>query len=573
MLASRSTVESQLREDLFRGVDIAVAAANPGRISALTYTAADNTSPDYIRLRQQFLGLGRVLTSLDLRWVYAVAKVGDETRFIVDSAADDDPGHSEPGVIYLKPPAAVAAVLADGQRHFAGPYTDEYGTYFSAFTAIRDNASRKVIGVMGADIDAAIYYHRIWLREMPLMAVTVLAVLLFWFSYMYLLRRANESRLRRERDDERLRHAREKEALLMNIGEGVTATDRSGRIVFINPAGAALLGRREDKVLGRDYRELFLMTDEHGQPLMGGHQPIAMALEHGTSVLQPSGLLSFLARADGTRFPVSYSVALVSVGDIVQNAVMTFRDRTEEADMDRMKTEFIAIASHQLKTPITALKWAVEMLRNKGCDRPESEFRDVVAQIGDVTEHMGKLVDSLLNVTRLESGRMAVEPVPTDLAGLAAEAVNEAGLAAGRKGQAISLNVAAGLAPINVDPRLIMEVMRNLLSNGVKYTPVGGKIAVGLAATASEIVVSVSDNGIGIPDADRKRIFQKFFRAGNISGLEADGTGLGLYFAKLVVEASGGRIWFEPAPAGGTTFLFALPLSGSQPRKGTAKPA
>lgn len=236
-------------------------------------------------------------------------------------------------------------------------------------------------------------------------------------------------------------------------------------------------------------------------------------------------------------------------------------------ESDRAKTDFISIAVHQLKAPLTALKWSVEMLESAKAERGAEE-NEAFQQVVGASRRLDDLVVTLLNIGRIESGRLKIEPQPTDLGSLAAGVVSELNGSVIQKKQAVAIDADADAPRINVDRGLIHEVYKNLLTNAIKFSPPGGRIEVKIKVVGTDVVSSVKDNGLGIPDGEKQLIFGKFFRASNVVALPEEGTGLGLFFAKQIVEVSGGRIWFESAEGAGTTFYFSLPLAGSKPQDG-----
>lgn len=564
---SKTLAENKIRQELFYTVELAVAATDPNLINQLSVSADDTVNPGYLRLREQYLKLQSPLEKKQIRWIYAM-KIFDnqEVRFLLDSVPVDDSGHSEPGVVYEEPPSAVFQAATAGTALFTGPFTDEYGSYYSVFAPIRDFTKGSVIGVMGADVEVTQYQALIKQQLKLPITITGLGTSLFLIVYLIAMNRRAARLTEQEHQLERLEYAKEREALLFNIGEGVVACNASGKVIFVNRFAAAVVGQTPADCLGVNFRNHWLMLNAKGESLAESAQPIFAILKDSdyTPPLRPM----FLKRADGTLMPVSISMSHF-VSDHGKRAIviMVFRDVSREAELDRMKSEFISMAAHQLKSPITVLNWSTEMLTKYAKNNTMNDARAEITAIRRTVVNMTDLVNSLLNVSRLESGRISIEPKPTRLGTLASEVIADLDITAVKKKQKLTLSRATRLPQIKTDQRLIKEVLKNLLTNAIKYTPTGGKVRVRVETVGKEVITSVTDSGVGIPDQEQKKIFQKFFRASNTTSM-AEGTGLGLYLAQKIVEACGGRIWFTSQQGQGTTFSFALPLSGSKQKPG-----
>lgn len=242
--------------------------------------------------------------------------------------------------------------------------------------------------------------------------------------------------------------------------------------------------------------------------------------------------------------------------------VFVFSDITQEEEIDKMKSEFISTTSHQLRTPLSSIKWFLEMLINGDLGELNEKQKGVVTDIYNSNERIIALVNDLLDVSRIESGKVTLEPTPTNMVEFINSMLAELKQIFTKREQEFSFTHPESVPRIMVDPKLIWQVLQNLLTNASKYTPGKGKISLALSLEPDCVLIKVIDNGFGIPDFQKKRVFEKFFRADNISKME--GTGLGLYIAKEIIEASGGKLWFESTEGKGSTFFVTIPLSGSK---------
>jgi hypothetical protein len=238
-------------------------------------------------------------------------------------------------------------------------------------------------------------------------------------------------------------------------------------------------------------------------------------------------------------------------------------------ELDRLKDQFIGMFSHELRTPLASILGYVEMLREDGVNGPDAEHCTEV--IDRNAKRLLRLVDDLQLLSQIQSGKMAMEFRSSDLAGIAAGAVEERRPEAQRKH--IELVLAATDVPaVAVDPARIAQLLGNLLSNAIKFTPDGGRVEVRLGTDGDRAVLAVADTGVGIPAADRERVFERFFRTEIAMQHAIQGTGLGLTITKAIVEAHNGTIAVDSEEGGGSTFTVRLPLQ-PVPAPGTAEPA
>lgn len=245
---------------------------------------------------------------------------------------------------------------------------------------------------------------------------------------------------------------------------------------------------------------------------------------------------------------------------IIGNSII--RGMEQMARLNKMKSEFISVASHQLRTPLSAIKWETELVLAKFKDGLSDKQINALESIHLLGGRMARLVNDLLDVAKIDQGKMILQKQPVDLAKTAEEVIAYVALLANAKNTKIIFEKDDENYPKVVgDAEKLKLVIENLLSNAVKYTLSQGSVAISLRREKDEMVFSVKDNGVGIPEDQQKQVFSKFFRSNNIARYQTEGTGLGLYIAKNVVEELDGKMWFESEENKGTKFSFSLPIS------------
>lgn len=369
----------------------------------------------------------------------------------------------------------------------------------------------------------------------------------------------------RERTSKYEEEAAVADAIFLSIGDGAIATDEHGKIVRINQPALDLLDLRRSQVVGKWFPKVVVAYDEYGNELKPMQRPIAEVFITG----KPISTITYYKRKTGDLFPAHITVSPIKLQGEPIGAIQVFRDVSREHEIDRMKSEFISIASHQLRTPLSAIKTYAYMLFDGYAGQITEQQREFMRIILTSVFRMNGLISTLLNVTRIETGSLRVVSRQTNLVRLIKEILNELMPRAYEKHINIKLEVAENFNKIKTDRLLTREVMVNLISNAIKYTPEQGNIAIKLSKIDDEIVFSVEDDGYGIPPVAQEMIFTKFYRANNIQNKETAGTGLGLYLVKGIVANLGGRIWFDSQENHGTTFYFTLPTGGVQSKTGS----
>lgn len=260
---------------------------------------------------------------------------------------------------------------------------------------------------------------------------------------------------------------------------------------------------------------------------------------------------------------------IYSDSNTIVGASVVARDITKEKIIDKEKTEFVSLASHQLKTPIGSIQWNMEMILAGDYGPISDKQKDVLQETYVMSTRMNDLVNALLNISRIEMGVFIIEPTPTDFAKLCDEVLVEMEPRRAKKGHELTKDFQENLPQVSADLKLLRIVFQNFVSNAIKYTPDNGKIKVSLKNDDRNITFSVANNGEPIPEADQAKIFTKMFRASNAQEQDPDGNGLGLYVVKQIVENAGGKIWFTSKPGENTVFACSFPLSGMTAKTGT----
>jgi PAS domain S-box-containing protein len=353
------------------------------------------------------------------------------------------------------------------------------------------------------------------------------------------------------------------EAIFNSIGDGAIATDEFGRITRVNPVVQRLLGYREKELLGEWFPKIIVAVNEENTPINLIDRPITKAFLTGKSIYEKM----YYRTKEGKQLPVAVTVSPIMLEGRPIGAIEVFRDVSLEEEVDRMKSEFISLASHQLRTPLSAIKTYSHMLVDGYMGEISPAQRKSLRTIISSTNRMNELISTLLNITRIESGTITITPKRLRLDKVTEEVLKELAMQAGDKQIALSLKK-IGKAPllITTDSLIVKEILTNLISNAIKYTPDHGSVMIELKPRTHDILVTVIDSGWGIPKYSQDQIFSKFFRAHNVLKRETTGTGLGLYLVKGLLERLGGTIWFTSKEGKGTTFFFTLPKRLSAPK-------
>lgn len=367
-----------------------------------------------------------------------------------------------------------------------------------------------------------------------------------------------ETEIAKRTDDLRRQYEFDR-AILESIHLGVLTVDLKGGIMLGNPAAFTLLQGGED-LKGKRIDDVFRLRGHRGTPIEGEHTVLHCLRTGDVFRTAPSAHWS-IERPDKSLLPITLSIVPLRVGGETFGALVMFQNVTEERHLDYLKSEFITLASHQLRTPLSAIRWYTELLAD-GRDGMPEEQREYVQQIDESVRRMIALLGALLHAARMEDETVRPALVPTKLLPLLEETLKD--MKDTFEGAGIMQDLRLPDTPslsVKTDPVLLRVVLQNLLSNAVKYSPKKSAVTVGVAMDGGKVLITVEDRGLGIPQADQERIFEKFFRAQNVKQIDTDGNGLGLAISKSIVDRIGGTLTFVSTENKGTTFTVALPVT------------
>ena len=349
------------------------------------------------------------------------------------------------------------------------------------------------------------------------------------------------------------------EAILSSIGDGVFVTDNLGRVIIANSIALNLAGYTGEEVLNRSYTQVFkFVLDE--DPTVQINSFVEEVLKTGTIKNLVNHTL--LVRKDGSTIPVADSAALVKdLQGNISGCVVVFRDVTHQREIEQTKDNFLSTAAHQLRTPLGSIRWNLEMLLSGDIGELPNNIQEIIQQVYESDQRLIELVNDLLNVSRIDQGRLTNTPKSTVVADIVQSVIKELHPEIQKRSLSVNLNLDTNLSSVIVDPKLFYEVVTNLVANAIKYNKKDGIVNIKTYQKDDYLYIEISDTGIGIRAKDQSQLFSKFFRAENAVRSETEGTGLGLFVAKSYIESWGGQIKFVSEENKGSTFIIILPTS------------
>jgi len=356
------------------------------------------------------------------------------------------------------------------------------------------------------------------------------------------------------------------EALISSIGDGIIAVNKQGKIITMNPQAEKMVGCVFYEVENIGIEEIIKIEDIAGNVIKLEDRPIFKAINSKEITHQRDFYYFFIKTK--RKIPVSITATPIIVNGEVMGAIDVFRDNTKENEIDRAKTEFVSIASHQLRTPVSTMNWYTEMLLDGDVGELNEKQKEYLVEVYKGSKRMSRLITALLNVSRIDLGVFAIDPQPTNIIEISQEIIKVLSQKIKEKKIKIKEIYDKTIPIIPLDRGLIRIIFENLISNAVKYTGEKGVVEIVIRREGDNISISVKDSGYGIPENAKEKIFSKLYRADNIRDKEVDGNGLGLYIVKAIIEEIGGKIWFDSEENKGTAFYVTFSAEGMKKKEG-----
>ena len=360
------------------------------------------------------------------------------------------------------------------------------------------------------------------------------------------------SKLRRYRDmnvESLLAEKTKSEAIIRSIEDGILLVDEEFAIAGINPAAAKSLGTTVEQARGRHFLELFKDEGLFAKVKASVESGLAPKADEGEDVVT-------LGEGDGHSYHQFAISPIHAKSGRFPGVVLLLRNITRLKELDRLKSEFVMMASHELKTPLTGIGMSIDLLLERARDRISADDRELLTAAQEETRRLKALVNDLLTLAKIESGRIEMDFETLDLQALFGKVAGSMKAQAEDKGIGLAVDPAQDLPKVRVDPNKIAWVLTNLVANAIHSTKAGGSVRISGRRAAPRVFVEVADTGEGIPFELQSRVFDKFVQVGDGGG---QGTGLGLAICREIVHAHGGTIWVDSVPGQGSTFTFTVP--------------
>jgi len=333
-------------------------------------------------------------------------------------------------------------------------------------------------------------------------------------------------------------------SIITNFSDGLLFFDKENKLSLINPQAEKFFDIKNQNTIGKSVSEL---------ESFGKLNLLVKIIGNEIKKISKKELL-----LDNLTLEIS-TISIIK-GEEKKGTLVILHDITREKMIEKLKTEFVSLSAHQLRTPLSAIKWTLRMLLDGDLGKITEEQKEYISKTYQSNERMIDLINDLLNVTRIEEGKYLSKPVLADFQEIVQSAISSSeDIIQKRKIKFKFEKPEEKIPKVKIDKEKIELVIQNLLTNALIYTGSGGEVIISLQNIKEGIEFKISDTGIGIPKIQQERVFTKFFRGSNAMRVDTGGTGLGLYISKNIVEAHNGKIWFESKEGNGTTFYFTLP--------------
>lgn len=346
------------------------------------------------------------------------------------------------------------------------------------------------------------------------------------------------------------------DTIISSMVDGIIVLDLHRNIVLANKSAEKMTGYKHEELINKKMEDLISLSDSDGKKI------------DLKELCQVHSSIPVIVNITGKgQQKAEVKITVVQVADGIQsdlNCILILHDTTKEEVFEQMQIDFVSMASHEFRTPLTSINNYLSTLKEEAFQKLNKEQQDFLDRAFDSSKQLTALVENLLNVSKIERGSFAIIPQPLEWTRILQQAVEDNKTQAVKKDISLTLNLAdRSLPPVLADQVRVTEVLNNLITNAINYTKEGGKIEVGAKVEDGVVLTYIKDNGVGIPKDILPHLFTKFFRSPTALKEMRSGTGIGLYISKSIVDLHKGKIWVESTPSKGSTFYFTLPLAES----------
>jgi len=338
--------------------------------------------------------------------------------------------------------------------------------------------------------------------------------------------------------------------MIENLTDGILLLNNKNEVEIISPLVVDFFRKTKAEIIGKNIVDLF-----DNEELKQFQDLLVDTKKRKVNAVTNREI------SIGKRMDIEVSTVFLEEGAEEGGILIILHDVTRDKLVERMKTEFVSIAAHQLRTPLSAIKWTLRMVLDGDTGELNSEQKELLEKTYVSNERMISLINDLLNVSRIEEGRFLYKQELVNLEDVISIVIDSSQELLKMKKMKLTFEKPKESLPqVSADREKMELAVQNLLENAVKYTPEGGKIDISLEKDNDNIIFKIKDTGVGIPDDQHERIFTKFFRGDNVIRMETEGSGLGLYTTRNIIDAHKGKIWFDSKEGEGTIFTFTIPI-------------